>query len=188
MRGGLWWLASVAHWAVLHFKLENFEPRDRPRVLRSIALVSIFALVLFPSLWLMAGPWGIVKYWLMPWLGYHFWMSTFTLVHHTVPEIPFQYEANWHEVEAQLAGTLHCDYPRWVELLCHDINVHVPHHISVGIPSYNLRPAYEALQKEWGPLIKQTRFSWDLMKKIISGCHLYHPDQGYQRFKDLGSR
>lgn len=185
MRGGFWWLASVAHWAVLHFNLQNFEPRDRPRVFRSIALVSIFALVLFPSLWLLAGPWGIVKYWLMPWLGYHFWMSTFTLVHHTVPEIPFYHQAGWHEAEAQLSGTLHCDYPRWVELLCHDINVHVPHHISVGIPSYNLRPAYGVLQKEWGPLIKQTQFSWGLMKRIISDCHLYHPDQGYQRFRDL---
>jgi omega-6 fatty acid desaturase (delta-12 desaturase) len=185
MRGGFWWLASVAHWVVLHFNLQNFEPRDRPRVFRSILLVSIFALVFFPSVWLLAGPWGIVKYWLMPWLGYHFWMSTFTLVHHTVPEISFHHQSDWHETESQLAGTLHCDYPRWVELLCHDINVHVPHHISVGIPSYNLRPAYGALQKEWGPLIKQTRFSWGLMKQIISDCHLYHPDRGYQRFRDL---
>jgi omega-6 fatty acid desaturase (delta-12 desaturase) len=185
MRGGLWWLASVAHWVVLHFNLQNFEPRDRSRVFRSIALVSVFALIFFPSLWLLAGPWGIVKYWLMPWLGYHFWMSTFTLVHHTVPEISFHHQSDWHETESQLAGTLHCDYPRWVELLCHDINVHVPHHISVGIPSYNLRPAYGALQKEWGPLIKQTRFSWGLMKQIISDCHLYHPDRGYQRFRDL---
>jgi omega-6 fatty acid desaturase (delta-12 desaturase) len=185
MRGGLWWLASVAHWVVLHFNLQNFEPRDRSRVFRSIALVSVFALIFFPSLWLLAGPWGVVKYWLMPWLGYHFWMSTFTLVHHTVPEISFHHQSDWHETESQLAGTLHCDYPRWVELLCHDINVHVPHHISVGIPSYNLRPAYGALQKEWGPLIKQTRFSWGLMKQIISDCHLYHPDRGYQRFRDL---
>ena len=185
MRGGLWWLASVAHWVVLHFNLQNFEPRDRPRVFRSILLVSIFTLAFFPSVWLLAGPWGIVKYWLMPWLGYHFWMSTFTLVHHTVPEISFHHQSDWHETESQLAGTLHCDYPRWVELLCHDINVHVPHHISVGIPSYNLRPAYGALQKEWGPLIKQTRFSWGLMKQIISDCHLYHPDRGYQRFRDL---
>jgi omega-6 fatty acid desaturase (delta-12 desaturase) len=154
-------------------------------VFRSILLVSIFTLAFFPSVWLLAGPWGIVKYWLMPWLGYHFWMSTFTLVHHTVPEISFHHQSDWHETESQLAGTLHCDYPRWVELLCHDINVHVPHHISVGIPSYNLRPAYGALQKEWGPLIKQTRFSWGLMKQIISDCHLYHPDRGYQRFRDL---
>ncbi len=185
MRGGFWWLASVAHWAVLHFRLGNFEPRDRAKVTRSIAAVVIFAAVFFPTLCLLAGPWGVVKFWLMPWLGYHFWMSTFTLVHHTVPDIQFRPGHSWNEVESQLGGTLHCDYPRWVEVLCHDINVHVPHHVSVGIPSYNLRPAYAVLKEEWGPLMKETRFSWSLMRSIIGRCHIYHPEQAYQSFNSL---
>ncbi|HIK46751.1 MAG TPA: fatty acid desaturase [Leptolyngbyaceae cyanobacterium M65_K2018_010] len=187
MRGGFWWLASVAHWAVLHFDLRNFEPRDRPKVLRSIAAVVIFAALFFPTLWFFTGPWGIVKFWLMPWLGYHFWMSTFTLVHHTIPEIQFRPKETWNEVEAQLAGTLHCDYPRWVELLCHDINVHVPHHISVGIPSYNLRAAHGALKQQWGPQMKETKFSWQLMRVIAGQCHIYHPEYAYQSFRSLNS-
>ena len=185
MRGWLWWLASVAHWAVLHFNLNNFEPRDRAKVSRSIAAVVLFSAIFFPTLWAVAGPWGIVKYWLMPWLGYHFWMSTFTLVHHTIPEIQFRPAAEWNEVEAQLGGTLHCDYPKWVEVLCHDINVHVPHHVSVGIPSYNLRPAYAAMQEQWGPLMKDTRFSWDLMKTIAGRCHIYHPERAYISFRQV---
>ena len=32
------------------------------------------------------------------------------------------------------AGTVDCEYPRWVEFLCHDISVHVPHHVSSKIP------------------------------------------------------
>jgi len=183
MRGGFWWLASVAHWAALHFDLRNFELRDRPKVMRSIVAVVVSAAVFFPTLFILTGPWGVVKYWLMPWLGYHFWMSTFTLVHHTVPDIQFRTGETWNEVESQLGGTLHCDYPRWIEVLCHDINVHVPHHISVGIPSYNLRPAYTALKAEWGPLMKETQFSWKLMKTIIGRCHIYHPEQAYQTFK-----
>ena len=185
MRGWLWWLASLPHWGALHFDLRNFEPRDRAKVKRSIAAVVIFAAVFFPTLFYFAGPWGVVKYWLMPWLGYHFWMSTFTLVHHTIPEIQFRPGDTWNEAEAQLSGTLHCDYPHWVEVLCHDINVHVPHHISVGIPSYNLRPAYAALKENWAPLMKETRFSWELMRTITSRCHIYHPEQAYQTFRDL---
>lgn len=185
MRGWLWWLASIAHWGALHFDLRNFEPRDRAKVTRSITAVAIFAAIFFPALFVVAGPWGIVKYWLMPWLGYHFWMSTFTLVHHTIPEIQFRPTDTWNEVEAQLGGTLHCDYPRWVEVLCHDINVHVPHHVSVGIPSYNLRPAYASLKAQWGPLMKETRFSWDLIKTIVGRCHIYHPEQAYQSFQSL---
>ena len=40
--------------------------------------------------------------------------------------------------------------PRWIEVLCHDINVHVPHHVSVGVPSYNLRQAHAALKRSLG--------------------------------------
>lgn len=37
-----------------------------------------------------------------------------------------------------------------IEILCHDINVHIPHHISPKIPSYNLRAAHKSLQENWG--------------------------------------
>lgn len=185
MRGWLWWLASIAHWAVLHFTLTNFNERDHKSVKRSIAAVLLFGAVFFPSLLWLVGPWGVVKFWLMPWLGYHFWMSTFTLVHHTIPEIQFHPTENWNEAEAQLSGTLHCDYPHWVEVLCHDINVHVPHHVSTGIPSYNLRAAHASLKENWGPLMRETRFSWDLMKTIAGQCHLYHPTNAYRSFQDL---
>jgi acyl-lipid omega-6 desaturase (Delta-12 desaturase) len=186
MRQWLWWLSSIVHWGALHFDLRNFEPRDRAKVSRSIAAVVIFAAVFFPTLLYFTGPWGVVKFWLMPWLGYHFWMSTFTLVHHTIPEIQFRYGDRWNEVESQLSGTLHCDYPKWIEVLCHDINVHVPHHVSVGIPSYNLRPAYAALKENWAPLMKETKFSWQLMRTITGRCHIYHPEQAYQTFRELG--
>lgn len=37
-----------------------------------------------------------------------------------------------------------------VEVLCHDISVHIPHHVSQKIPSYNLRMAHDSLIKNWG--------------------------------------
>lgn len=48
-------------------------------------------------------------------------------------------EGEWDAAKAQLNGTVHCDFPAWVEFLTHDISVHVPHHVSTGIPWYNLR-------------------------------------------------
>lgn len=32
LRGAFWWVGSIAHWAVLHFQVSNFEPRDRTAV------------------------------------------------------------------------------------------------------------------------------------------------------------
>lgn len=183
LRGGFWWLASGIHWAVLHFDLSQFSQRHQRQVKTSIAAVALFAAIFFPVLFLTTGLWGVIKFWLLPWLVYHFWMSTFTLVHHTAPEIQFRPSETWQPAEAQLAGTVHCTYPRWVEILCHNINVHVPHHLSVAIPAYNLPLAHRSLAQNWGDYLQERQFSWPLLKTIITQCHLYHPEAAYQSFE-----
>ena len=188
MRGRLWWLASIIHWGLLHFNLTNFAPKDRNKVKLSIAVVVVFAAIFFPVLLINTGVWGFVKFWLLPWLVYHFWMSTFTLVHHTAPEIDFQEPEQWNAAKAQLSGTVHCEYPAGVEFLCHHINVHVPHHLSTAIPSYNLRLAHQSLRQNWGDYLCESRFSWALMKTITDRCHLYHPETYYQSFREFYSQ
>jgi omega-6 fatty acid desaturase (delta-12 desaturase) len=183
MRGRLWWLASIVHWAIMHFDPSRVEAKDRNKIKLSVAVVVGFAAIAFPLLIATLGFVGLVKFWLMPWLVYHFWMSTFTLVHHTAPDIDFQEPEQWHAAKAQLAGTVHCDYPLGVEWLCHHINVHVPHHLSTAIPSYNLRMAHESLRENWGAHLYESRFSWSLMKTITDQCHLYHSEECYQSFE-----
>ncbi|MEO0758147.1 MAG: fatty acid desaturase [Cyanobacteria bacterium J06648_16] len=185
MRQQLWWLASIIHWAGIHFDVSNFKPCDRKKARFSMSVVIAFAAICFPTLIAVGGLWGFVKFWLMPWLGYHFWMSTFTLVHHTAPDIQFHPAEQWNAVEAQLAGTVHCNYPKWIERLCHDINVHVPHHISTGIPSYNLRRAHRSLKATFGAHVREETFSLSMMNNIIRDCHLYHPEEAYLPFRKL---
>lgn len=188
LRGRFWWVASIVHWAGLHFDLSQFAAKDRNKVKLSIGVVVGFGAIAFPLLLLTIGVWGVVKFWLLPWLIFHFWMSTFTLVHHTDPDIEFAEAEQWDAAQAQLYGTVHCSYPRWVEFLCHDINVHVPHHISTAIPFYNLRKAHTTLQQRWDEYMQPERqFSWALMKRITDQCHLYEIERGYQSFKQYHS-
>lgn len=85
----LW--ASIGHWALWHFDLNKYSEAQKPRVMVSLAAVFAFMAIGFPALIYFTGWAGWAKYWLMPWLGYHFWMSTFTVIHHTAPHIPFRY-------------------------------------------------------------------------------------------------
>jgi acyl-lipid omega-6 desaturase (Delta-12 desaturase) len=188
LRTWFWWIGSIIHWQGLHFDWRQFEGKQRSQVRFSALLVIGFAAIFFPALIATTGIWGFVKFWLLPWMVYHFWMSTFTLVHHTAPDIQFRPEGEWKEAIAQLAGTVHCDYPRWVEFLCHDINVHIPHHISTAIPSYNLRLAHQSLQQNWGSYLIERRFSWELMRGIAQQCHLFHGDRAYQSFQEHHGR
>nr|AAF61413.1 delta 12 desaturase [Gloeobacter violaceus] len=177
-RGIGWWFASAVHQLNLHFKPSLFKPKDRADIRLSSTAVIAFACVLFPALLWMGGPWAVIQFWLMPWLVYHFWMSTFTLVHHTHPDIPFYPAATWTPVTGQLFSNIHCVYPAWVEFLCHDINVHIPHHVSTAIPSYNLRKAHTALKAHWSDYMHETEFSWSLMRSITRECHL-RDETGY---------
>lgn len=185
IRGRFWWLGSIVHWATLHFNPRLYTEKQRPQVRFSAGLVIAYALIAFPLMVAVGGIWGWVNFFLMPWLVYHFWMSTFTIVHHTMPDIPFKFRSEWNAAQDQLTGTVHCDYPAWVELLCHDINWHIPHHISTGIPSYNLRMAQKSLDENWGNYLYKTKFSWKLMKDIGDRCHIYDPEQCYKSFSEL---
>jgi omega-6 fatty acid desaturase (delta-12 desaturase) len=106
----LW--ASVGHWAIWHFNLDLYTEKQRPRVLVSLAACAVFALVGLPLICHLGGGVGhggataVLKHWLAPWLGYHFWMSTFTVVHHTAPHIPFKPAGEWNAAKAQLSGTV----------------------------------------------------------------------------------
>ncbi|MBD2665914.1 fatty acid desaturase [Richelia sinica FACHB-800] len=185
MRKRLWWIGSIGHWAVVHFDARKFKPKDQASVKLSVAVVLIFAAVVFPTLIITTGVWGFIKYWFIPWMVYHFWMSTFTIVHHTAADVPFSPADKWNAALAQLSGTIHCDYPRWIEILCHDINVHVPHHISTAIPSYNLRLAYDSIKQNWQPYLHdECQFSWQLMKDITDNCQLYYTGVGYKTFDE----
>ncbi|KAK6942287.1 Fatty acid desaturase domain [Dillenia turbinata] len=173
---------SIAHWLMWHFDLKKFRPNEVNRVKISLACVFAFMAVGWPLIIWKTGIIGWVKFWLMPWLGYHFWMSTFTMVHHTAPHIPFKNPDDWNAAQAQLHGTIHCDYPRWIEILCHDINIHIPHHISPRIPSYNLRAAQESLFENWGKYMNLATWNWRLMKTIMTVCHIYDKEENYIGF------
>ena len=83
------------------------------QVIVSLAAVAAFVCLVLPSIVMVSGLAGLLKFWAVPWLGYHFWMSTFTVVHHTAPHIPFKPASEWNAAKAQLSGTVHCDYPKW---------------------------------------------------------------------------
>lgn len=176
----LW--ASVGHQLFGHFDPSTFTAEQRQRVVVSLAAVAAFAVFVLGPLTYYTGPWGLFKYWAAPWLGYHFWMSTFTVVHHTARHIPFKPKEEWNAAQAQLGGTVHCNYPFWVEFLCHDINVHVPHHVSSKIPWYNLRSATDSLRKYYGEFMTEGDWNWTMMKTIFTELHMYDKENNYKPF------
>lgn len=182
IRGPIYFLGSVGHWVFEHFNQSLFKGDDLEKVKSSVSIITYFSLIFFPLVFGLFGLWGIVKFWLVPWLGFHYWMSTFTLIHHTAPHIPFLEASKWRDTAA-LQYTVHCKYPAWVDFLCHDISVHVPHHVSPAIPHYRLRLAYDSLKKNWGPYVQECEFGIPLLWYIVSNCQIHDDENGlYKTF------
>lgn len=81
-------------------------------------------------------------------------------------------------------GSVHCDFPKWIEMLCFDISVHVPHHVSTKIPWYNLRKAYASLKENWGEYLTTAKWNWRLMRTIVTELHVYDEKVNYKPFDD----
>ena len=60
-----------------HFDLKKFRPNEVKRVKISLACVFAFMFIGWPLIIYKTGIIGWVKFWLMPWLGYHFWVTSF---------------------------------------------------------------------------------------------------------------
>jgi len=125
---------------------------NRRGVLTSISLLYIFCAIFFPLMVTYLGFWGLCKYWLVPWLVYHFWMSTFITT-------------SYKQVEGQPSKqekviVVHCRYPKWVEFLTNNYNYHITtDKFSKMIPNYNVKKTYLDLKNQFGTYVEERTFS-----------------------------
>lgn len=155
-KGHTFWLASLGYWAQQHFDISYYKPEDRLRIRLSNFGVLAFGLIFFSVMFWYTGLIGIVKFWLLPWLGYHILISTTTLLPTVV-------------LDEKSASTLvHLTYPKWLEFLTNDISITLPRSVSTSIPHYKLRKAYQFLKKQWGDYFLEINFDWDLLTELVN--------------------
>ncbi len=190
-----WSRGTVFFWASILFqqsfvidglKGRFFEPKDLRKIRFSLAFTLVAAILYIGGVYALSGWYGVLWLFLVPQLAFHFWLSTFTLFHHTnVKNEPLNGE-NWTPERAQLANTVHVSYPWWVDFLTHDISWHIPHHICVGIPFHHLRKAHDALKKAYPQWVVERTFGPELIREVISSCHLVEGnDPGQQNWVTL---
>lgn len=155
-KGHTFWLASLGYWAQQHFDISYYKPEDRLRIRISNYGVFAFGVIFFSVMFWYTGLIGIVKFWLLPWLGYHFLISTTTLLPTVVLD------------EKSASALVHLSYPKWLEFLTNDISITLPRSVSTSIPHYKLRQAYQYLKKQWGDYFLEINFDWDLVTELVN--------------------
>ncbi|MEW5305048.1 MAG: hypothetical protein WDW36_007614 [Sanguina aurantia] len=182
-------LGSVAHWFSSwgEMDLNTYQPLDRRAALMSWAVPLLFMGFAWPGMVAAGGLAGWATWWLMPWLVFHLWLSTLTLLQHTAPHIPFHPPGPDYDMgRAVISGTVTVALPRWLELLLNDANYHLPQHLSPAIPFYHARAAQAWLSTRLGPYLTQTRLSWGLVSGLLTRCQVWDESSGvYRGFREV---
>jgi omega-6 fatty acid desaturase (delta-12 desaturase) len=102
-------------------------------------------------------------------------MGFATFQHHTHPRVIwYAEESEWSFYRSQVEGTVHVVFPRWLELLLHNIMEHTAHHIDTRVPLYRLNDAQRAVENAFGAeRVITERFTFAGMSRVFRCCRLY---------------
>lgn len=149
-----------------------FARQDRELLRRSISITVVVGLVFATSCLYLGGISGFLYLFVIPQLVYQFWLSFFTLFHHTNIDSKLMSPSTWEPAKAQLGHSIHVKYPDIVNWFTHDIGWHIPHHVCVSIPHYKLRSAHQSLKASYPDVVKENALTPDYIWQVISKCHL----------------
>ena len=114
----------------------------------------------------------------LPFVTFAWLMAFATFQHHTHPRVIwYSDEEEWTFFRSQVEGTVHVVFPRWVELLLHNIMEHTAHHVDTRIPLYHLNDAQQAVEAAFGAeRVITEQFSFAGMSRVFRCCQLYDFD------------
>lgn len=136
-----WFFSSALGWIRANFILSSiFKRGNRRRVILSVAGLYLFMGVFFPVMHRYLGVWGIFKFYLIPYVVYHFWMATFISFAY---RIPFTKDAS-----LRVSIAFPSKYPVWVEWLTNDINyvLAAARSIQDNIPNHKIKGTFAYLR------------------------------------------
>lgn len=114
----------------------------------------------------------------LPFLAFNWLIGFATFQHHTHPRIIWYVDSTrWSFFRSQVQGTVHVVFPRWIELLLHNIMEHTAHHVDTKVPLYNLTGAQDAIEAAYGEdNVIVEPFSFAGLARTFRTCQLYDFD------------
>jgi len=110
----------------------------------------------------------------VPFLTFTWLIGFATFQHHTHPKVLWYADAEeWSFYRSQVQGTVHVVFPRWIEVLLHNIMEHTAHHVDTKVPLYNLTGAQRQLEATFGEEVITEPFSVAGLRRTFASCCLY---------------
>lgn len=138
------------------------------------------------SLFYYSGFSGLTKFYLGPLLCGLILGSLITLVQHTSAESMVFDQKDWTPLRAHLINTFDVRFPKFVEFLAFNFNIHTPHHISPTIPWYHLKTAAKELETSFPQYYQKKVLNWKDLKQTWHQPLLNkQPDNNYYTMQQM---
>ena len=149
----------------LRSMLTSVEWRAWKKPLRRSNLSMYLSVVMiYGGLWLSAGFWGMLKYHGVP-AAIAMMTGSFIITLQHANSRSLIYTADgWDPARSQMASTLDVRFPKWVEYLWCNINIHIPHHVAPEIPWYHLPESARILSAALPGRYLESRFGVEHLK------------------------
>lgn len=121
--------------------------------------------------------WMVVKVLVVPFLGFSFVIGSLVHVHHVQPTIAWWKRREWTKFKGQMEGTTILRAPRGLDFFFHWIMVHVPHHVDMRIPMYNLELAADAIKVAYPDTVHDEPLRFRDFVANTKQCKLYDFDE-----------
>jgi len=122
--------------------------------------------------------WLVVRVLVLPFLGFQYMIGSLVHVHHVHPDIRWWKRSEWTKFKGQMEGTTILRAPRGYNFFLHWIMVHVPHHVDMRIPMYNLEAAAAAIEKAFPGTVHEGNLRFRNFVASSRRCKLYDFDGG----------
>ncbi|MCB1322310.1 MAG: fatty acid desaturase [Leptospiraceae bacterium] len=132
-----------------------------------------------------AGLWMWAKVFLVPFIGWNYTMGFTVYVHHINANIPWKERSDWSPAYGQLFGTVNYHIPAVFNFFLHDIYIHMPHHVQVRIPFYNLKKALAGIKSVYGDFVIERATPFRDYLRSTRACKLFDSRTGrWYRYAD----
>jgi omega-6 fatty acid desaturase (delta-12 desaturase) len=122
--------------------------------------------------------WLVTRVIVVPFLLFNFAIGSLVHVHHVQPDIRWWKRREWTKFAAQVEGTTILRVRPWLDFFFHGIMIHVPHHVDVRIPMYNLDLAAEAITAAFPDEVHDEPLRFRDFVRNTRACKLYDFDEG----------
>jgi omega-6 fatty acid desaturase (delta-12 desaturase) len=122
--------------------------------------------------------WLVTRVLVLPFLLFSFIIGSFVHVHHIQPHIRWWKRREWTKFKGQMEGTTILRAPFGLDLFFHWIMVHIPHHVDMRIPMYNLELAADAIKEAYPETVHDEPLRFRDFIANSRACKLYDFDRG----------